>query len=119
MTTAETKDGKKWYYKDYTLNNADDYVNFVFSIGTAATASDNQTLDVERVKKTSYFEISSTKENGKFTVTDKTAAMGIDNVQAGRNVADSAYYTLSGQQLSARPVQRGIYIHAGRKIVVR
>lgn len=119
VTTAETKDGKKWYYKDYTLNNADDYVNFVFSIGTAATASDNQTLDVERVKKTSYFEISSTKENGKFTVTDKTAAMGIDNVQAGRNVADSAYYTLSGQQLSARPVQRGIYIHAGRKIVVR
>ena len=119
VTTAETKDGKKCYYKDYTLNNADDYVNFVFSIGTAATASDNQTLDVERVKKTSYFEISSTKENGKFTVTDKTAAMGIDNVQAGRNVADSAYYTLSGQQLSARPVQRGIYIHAGRKIVVR
>ena len=119
VTTAETKDGKKWYYKDYTLNNADDYVNFVFSIGTAATASDNQTLDVERVKKTSYFEISSTKENGKFTVTDKTAAMGIDNVQAGRNVADSAYYTLSGQRLSARPVQRGIYIHAGRKIVVR
>ena len=45
--------------------------------------------------------------------------MGIDNVQAGRNVADSAYYTLSGQQLSARPVQRGIYIHAGRKIVIR
>ena len=119
VTTAETKDGKKWYYKDYTLNNADDYVNFVFSIGTAATASDNQTLDVERVKKTSYFEISSMKENGKFTVTDKTAAMGIDNVQAGRNVADSAYYTLSGHQLSARPVQCGIYIHAGRKIVVR
>lgn len=119
VTTAGTKDGKKWYYKDYTLNNADDYVNFVFSIGTAATASDNQTLDVERVKKTSYFEISSMKENGKFTVTDKTAAMGIDNVQAGRNVADSAYYTLSGQQFSARPVQRGIYIHAGRKIVIR
>ena len=45
--------------------------------------------------------------------------MGIDNVQAGRNVADSAYYTLSGQRLSARPVQRGIYIHAGRKIVIR
>ena len=121
VTAKETVKGKTWFYKDYTLNKADDYVNFVFSIGTSSNASQNQTLDVERVKKTSYFVISSTKENGKFTLNNVTAEVtSIDGVEADvrQNKADKYYYTLSGMRLSEKPTQRGVYIHAGKKVVV-
>ena len=121
VTATVSVNGKTWFYKDYTLNNADDYVNFVFSIGTAANAGANQSLDVERVKRTSYFIVSSAKENGKFTVRDVTEATGIEGVETDSKLrtADKYYYTLSGQRLSGQPVQRGVYIHAGRKIIIR
>lgn len=121
VTATVSVNGKTWFYKDYTLNTADDYVNFVFSIGTAANAGANQSLDVERVKRTSYFIVSSAKENGKFTVRDVTEATGVEGVETDSKLrtADRYYYTLSGQRLSGKPVQRGVYIHAGRKIIIR
>lgn len=122
VTTKATINGKTWFYKDYTLTKADDYVNFVFSIGTASNASANQTVDIERVKKTSYFEVLSTKENGKYTVNNVTETVtGIDGVEADvqQSKADKYYYTLSGQRLTGKPTQRGVYIHAGKKIVVK
>lgn len=97
-------------------------MNFVFSIGTASNSSDNQSLDIERVKKTSYFVISSTKENGKYVVNNVTNEVtGIEGVEADakQSKGDKYYYTLSGQQLTGRPSQRGVYIHAGKKIVVK
>ena len=121
VTATVSVNGKTWFYKDYTLNNVDDYVNFVFSIGTAANAGANQSLDVERVKRTSYFIVSSAKENGKFTIRDVTEATGVEGVETDSKLrtADKYYYTLSGQRLSGKPVQRGVYIHAGRKIIIR
>ena len=122
VTSKTTANGKTWFYKDYTLTKADDYVNFVFSIGSAANASDNQSLDIERVKKTSYFVISSTKENGKYVVNNVTNEVtGIEGVEVDTKLirGDKNYYTLSGQRLKGKPSQRGVYIHAGKKIVVK
>ena len=122
VTSKETVKGKTWFYKDYTLTKADDYVNFVFSIGTASNASDNQSLDVERVKKTSYFVISSTKDNGKFTVNNVTSSVtGIEGIKADvkQSRDNKYYYTLSGQRLNGKPSQCGVYIHNGKKIVVK
>ena len=122
VTATATVNGKTWFYKDYTLNTADDYVNFVFSIGTASNASANQTVDIERVKKTSYFEVLSTKENGKYTVNNVTETVtGIEGVEADvqQCKVDNSYYTLSGQRLTGKPTQRGVYIHAGKKIIVK
>ena len=122
VTATATVNGKTWFYKDYTLTKADDYVNFVFSIGSAANASDNQSLDIERVKKTSYFEVSSTKENGKYTVNNVTEKVtGIEGVEIDteQSRGDKYYYTLSGQRLTGKPSQRGVYIHAGKKIVIK
>lgn len=53
VTSKTILNGKTWFYKDYTLTKADDYVNFVFSIGSASNASDNQSLDIERVDRKS------------------------------------------------------------------
>ena len=122
VTSKTILNGKTWFYKDYTLTKADDYVNFVFSIGTASNASANQTMDIERVKKTSYFVISSTKENGKYVVNNVTNEVtGIEGVEvdAKQSKGDKYYYTLSGQRLIGKPSQRGVYIHAGKKIVVK
>ena len=122
VISKTTLNGKTWFYKDYTLTKADDYVNFVFSIGTASNASANQTMDIERVKKTSYFVISSTKENGKYVVNNVTNEVtGIEGVEvdAKQSKVDKYYYTLSGQRLTGKPSQRGVYIHAGKKIVVK
>ena len=122
VTSKTTLNGKTWFYKDYTLTKADDYVNFVFSIGSASNASANQSLDIERVKKTSYFVISSTKENGKYVVNNVTNEVtGIEGVEVGakQGNGDKYYYTLSGQRLTGKPSQRGVYIHAGKKIVVK
>ena len=122
VTSKTILNGKTWFYKDYTLTKADDYVNFVFSIGSASNASDNQSLDIERVKKTSYFVISSTKENGKYVVNNVTNEVtGIEGVEVDtkQSRGDKYYYTLSGQRLTGKPSQRGVYIHAGKKIVVK
>lgn len=33
--------------------------------------------------------------------------------------ADNAYYTLQGVRVAARPLQRGVYIHNGKKIIIK
>lgn len=50
-------------------------------------------------------------------VTNNDGASGISEVNATENVADNAYYTLSGIQ-TAKP-QHGIYIHNGKKMVIK
>jgi hypothetical protein len=35
------------------------------------------------------------------------------------SAANDAWYTLDGRQLRARPAKKGLYIHRGRKVVVR
>lgn len=120
VTATTTVDGKKWFYKSYDITSANDYVNFVFSIGTSSTASSNQTVDVTQVTADTYFEISSTKLNGKYTVNDVTSSItsGIEGVQTAAATTDDAWYTLSGVRVS-KPTTKGIYIHQGKKMVVR
>jgi alpha-amylase len=121
VTTTATVNGKTWFTKSYNITTADDYVNFVFSIGTSSNASSNQSVDVTGVTQNAYFEISSTKLNGKYTVNDVTSDIttGIDAVVAAPSTtADDAWYTLSGVRIS-KPTTKGIYIHQGKKYVVR
>ena len=47
--------------------------------------------------------------------------LGIEGVEVDtkQSRGDKYYYTLSGQRLTGKPSQRGVYIHAGKKIVVK
>lgn len=114
ITTQETVGGKQWFVNTYTINSASDYVSFVFSVGTGTP----QTVDVESVNETSFFEIENSQTDSKYNVTNVTTTTGINQITAPQQSADNAYYTLSGQKLS-RPTQKGIYIHQGRKLIVR
>lgn len=113
VTTTETANGKKWLVKEFTITNSDDIVNFVFSVGTGSP----QTVDIENIKATTFINISSEKEGGKNKV--NVVSTGIDNVVAEHKGNNAPYYyTLSGQRI-AKPTQRGIYIHNGKKVLVK
>ena len=53
------------------------------------------------------------------TTTAANPALGIDHITApSASGAGADYYTLNGTRVS-KPVQKGIYIHKGRKVIVR
>lgn len=49
----------------------------------------------------------------------KTVSSGIQGVEAVDEAGDDAYYTLQGVKLGARPTVTGIYIHNGKKVIIR
>jgi len=123
---AQSKEinGKKWYYHTYRIKSKDYTVSFVFSTKSGSP----QTADVTDITKDTYLEIqneaTTTEAKKCYTVKDVTADMPstgiitpiIDN---GNRQTDNAWYTLSGMKTMQKPTQSGIYIHQGKKIVIR
>lgn len=120
-TTKTTTDGKKWFYKSYNITSADDYVNLVFSIGTAANANQNQTVDANDFTQDAWLEISDTKDGTKYLINDVTAsyttAVGAITTQTEKT--DNRWYNINGQVLNGKPTQKGIYINNGKKYIVK
>lgn len=54
---------------------------------------------------------------------DGNASTGIDDIissdNADETVADNAWYTISGAKMSGKPTAAGIYLHQGKKIVIK
>ena len=44
---------------------------------------------------------------------------GIAEMLKTRKTTNDAWYTLDGRKLQAKPIQKGVYIQNGRKVVVR
>lgn len=114
ITAQETVGGKQWFVNSYTINSANDNVSFVFSVGTGTP----QTVDVESVNETSFFEIENSRTGSKYNVADVSTTTGVDKITAAQQRDNDEYYTLSGQRVG-RPTQKGIYIHRGRKLILR
>ena len=51
--------------------------------------------------------------------TGNTTAIATLNTQTGEITTDDAWYTLSGRKLDAKPTQKGLYIHNGKKIIIK
>ena len=49
----------------------------------------------------------------------KTGATGIDGLEAVDGCSSDAYYTLQGVKLGSRPTATGIYIHNGKKFIIK
>ena len=112
VSSTTTINGKQWYAKTYTINSASDCVNFVFSTGTGSP----QTIDINDINETTYFEISTDTEGGKNKVNDVTSTTGIEQIMESQNsLPDNRYYNLNGQQV--KPIGHGIYIKNGKKYV--
>lgn len=121
VTATKTLNGKKWYYMDFKIKSKDAIVNIIFNQGNGT--GKKQTVDLNVGNSTKYYEITTTQSNGKYTCKDVTAIWaptGITGTPTISNTTtDNAWYTLSGMKLGKKPAENGVYIHQGKKVIIR
>lgn len=117
ITATTVIDGSTWYYHAFDINSADYTFNIIFDQGSGLM----QTVDIGPLSEDTYYEISDVS-NGKYTVTDVTdevTTTGIEDVMLEKVQSDDKrFYDLKGIQTET-PSRKGVYIHQGKKIVVR
>lgn len=124
ITQTKMIDGKKWYYKDFTITQKDGSISFVFCEPDATgKKAKTQSLDITGVNSTIFVKVGPGMSGGKYVVTNVTKEVntGIDQPiieNTGKNV-NNAWYTLSGMKMNQKPNQAGIYIHHGKKVVIK
>ncbi len=121
MTKSKVIEGKKWYYQTYKIKSKNYKVSFVFSTGTGSP----QTVDFTNINKDTYLEVLNEKDNeGHYKIKDVTADMPTTGITAAPTIdntasKDNAWYTLSGMKMMQKPNQPGIYIHQGKKLIIK
>lgn len=121
ITLYKEIEGKKWYYQTYKIKSKDYKVSFVFSTGTGTP----QTVDFTDINKDTYLEVLNEKNNeGHYKIKDVTADMPTTGITDAPVIdketsTNNAWYTLDGMKMNQKPQQTGIYIHQGKKIVIR
>lgn len=120
VTATKTLNGKKWYYMDFKIKSKDAIVNIIFNQGKGK----KQTVDLNAGNSTKFYEITPAQSNGKYTCKDVTATWapptGITGTPTISNTTtDNAWYTLSGMKLGKKPAKNGVYIHQGKKVIIR
>ena len=119
VTATKTLNGKKWYYMDFKIKSKDAIVNIIFNQGR----DKKQTVDMNAGNSTKFYEITTTMSNGHYTCKDVTAIWaptGITGTPTISNTTtDNAWYTLSGMKMMQKPNQPGIYIHQGKKQIIK
>ena len=71
MTETKTIGGKTWYYKEVSIDNANELVNVIFNNGSGTGKP--QTVDITSLTSTAYFEIEASKEGLKYKVKNVTS----------------------------------------------
>lgn len=122
VTATKTLNGKKWYYMDFKIKSKDAIVNIIFNQGNGT--GKKQTVDLNAGNSTKYYEITTAlSDDGKYTCKDVTAIWGPTGITGtptiNNTTTDNAWYTLSGMKLSKKPAESGVYIHQGKKVIIR
>ncbi len=119
VTATKTLNGKKWYYMNFKIKSKDAIVNIIFNQGKGK----KQTVDLNAGNSTKYYEITTAQSKGKYTCKDVTAIWGPTGITGtptiNNTTTDNAWYTLSGMKLSKKPAESGVYIHQGKKVIIR
>ena len=121
VTQCKEIEGKKWYYQTYKIKSKDYKISFVFSTGTGTP----QTVDFTDINKDTYLEVLNEKnKEGHYKIKDVTADMPTTGITDAPVIdkttsTNNAWYTLDGMKMNQKPQQTGIYIHQGKKIVIR
>jgi alpha-amylase len=116
VTNPITIDGKKWFRATYTINKADDFVNFVFSTNSGSP----QTVDINNINQDTYFEISTAMDGGKYLVNDVTSQVSAVNRVVNDTQTTGDMYNLQGQKVKdTQSLPHGIYIQQGKKVIVK
>ena len=120
VTATKTLNGKKWYYMDFKIKSKDAIVNIIFNQGK----NKKQSVDLNAGNSTKFYEITTTQSNGKYTCKDVTAIWAPTGIVGTPTISnttatDNAWYTLSGMKMGKKPAKNGIYIHQGKKVIIR
>lgn len=120
VTATKTLNGKKWYYMDFKIKSKDAIVNIIFNQGK----DKKQSVDMNAGNSTKFYEITTAQSNGKYTCKDVTATWApptgiIGTPTISNTTTDNAWYTLSGMKLGKKPAKNGVYIHQGKKVIIR
>ena len=119
VTQSKEIEGKKWFYQTYKIKSKSYMVSFVFSTGTGSP----QTVNFANINKDTYLEIQNEKDGAKYKIKDVTANMpstGISHPIIDNNAQNNpSWYTLSGMKMIEKPNQAGIYIHQGKKVIIK
>lgn len=103
------------------IKSKDAIVNVIFNQGNGT--GKKQTEDIKAVNSTKYYEITPKQSDGKYTCKDVTAIWaptGITGTPTISNTTtDNAWYTLSGMKLGKKPAESGVYIHQGKKVIIK
>lgn len=83
-----------------------------------ASQNEYETTPTEARGPGGFFRYLLTYEKGVITV-EKYTPTGIQAIHQEQQAAANAWYTIDGQRLNAEPTQRGIYIHDGKKVVIK
>ena len=108
--------GLTWYVQTFAIPNTGDYaVNFVFT----NSAGNQQSEDVTGMTQDAYYIINSTKNGGKFTVSDVTSQYaGLRGITEDDAAQDNAIYDLQGRRVNEMKAGQ-LYIRGGQKIMLR
>ena len=119
VTATKTLNGKKWYYMDFKIKSKDAIVNIIFNQGK----NKKQSVDMNAGNSTKFYEITTTQSDGKYTCKDVTAIWAPTGITGTPTISntktDNAWYTLSGMKLGKKPAESGVYIHQGKKVIIR
>lgn len=119
VTQSKEIEGKKWFYQTYKIKSKSYMVSFAFSTGKGSP----QTVNFANINKDTYLEIQNEKDGAKYKIKDVTANMpstGISHPIIDNNAQnDPSWYTLSGMKMMKKPSQAGIYIHQGKKVIIK
>ncbi len=117
VTSTKTVEGRKWYSRTYRIDKRDRMLSFVFSTANGTP----QTVNVYDLNKDAYLEISANKDGqSHYYVNDVTSQMPTAITTVTADAPRSKYwYDLQGRQYPTRPTQPGVYIHSGKKIVIK
>ena len=113
---ADGKEGSKIIYED-ALDETTDWAQVKEEFTAKKTGA------VVKVRLTNPWRYDQWNENvwadfDQVKLVDLTLLTGINNLQSDDSSEDTPYYNLAGMRVS-NPTAKGVYIHNGRKIVVR
>lgn len=119
VTATKTLNGKKWYYMDFKIKSKDAIVNIIFNQGK----DKKQSVDMNAGNSTKFYEITTTMSEGQYTCKDVTAIWAPTGITGTPTISNTttgnAWYTLSGMKLGKKPAESGVYIHQGKKVIIR
>ena len=109
LQTHPNVNGIFWWYPEYTLNN------IVFKDGGEDWSKDF----TSGYWNAALFHYKTGKAlKALYELKNFVNSTGIDVVNR-ETITDSHWFTLDGRRLSAQPTQKGIYIHQGKKVIVK